>query len=66
MILKNLSTRGPHSNLELSLEHSSSHIIVVSLTLSSHLFHYYGCTRHDFDRFVGCNECLKFPLGLIV
>ena len=59
MVLKNLSTRGPHSTLELSLEHSSSHICFVSLTLtlfSSHLFHYYGCNRYDFDKVVGCNE----------
>ena len=57
MILKNLSTRGPHSTLELSLEHSSSHICFVSLTLT--LFsslHYYGCNRPNFDIFVGCNE----------
>ena len=59
IILKKPSTRGPHSTLELSLEHFSSQICFVSLTLtliSSYLFHYYGCNRHDFDRFVGCNE----------
>ena len=34
VILKNPSTRGPHSTLKLSLEHSSSHICFVSLTLT--------------------------------
>ena len=34
VILKNPSTRGPHSTLELSLEHFSSHIRFVSLTLT--------------------------------
>ena len=57
VILKKPSTKGPHSNLEPSLEHFSSQIHFVSLTLTlSHPFLYYGCNRHDFDRFVGCNE----------
>ena len=34
VILKNSSIRGPHLTLELSLEHFSSHICFVSLTLA--------------------------------
>ena len=33
VILKNPSTRGPHSTLEVSLEHFSSHIRFVSLLI---------------------------------
>ena len=33
VILKNLSTRGPHSSLELSLKHFSSHSLLISFII---------------------------------